>query len=238
MGEIGKSADAFVFWTVIPQDLVVSRLFPRLDANERGRVARFHFDQDRNAFAVAHALLRYGMDRVGGIHPWQFRQMPGGKPVLVGDHLPKLHFNLSHSRSLAAVAISRTGPLGVDVEKVESARGREDVAGIAFSPAERALLKSLAGENDIFFTLWTLKEATIKATGQGLSADLQSFAFRLDPPRLQAAGPDGSRGEEWCFHSSRVADCQLAVAVKSRSDKRVVFRLSEVPDAILMQAPI
>lgn len=228
---MGDPPDVFVFWTVVPKDADVSEILPRLDPAERAQAARFHFSQDRNAFAIAHGLLRIALDRIAGAHPWRFRQMPGGKPILDGDRLPDLHFNLSHARSLVAVAIGRAGPIGVDVETVVRTQSREDVAGLAFAPTERALLQPLAGDrwHETFFTLWTLKEAAVKATGQGLSADLPAFAFVLDPPRLLTPGPDGSDGADWSFHSSRVADCRLAVALRAGPGLRAAFHLSEVP---------
>lgn len=231
-------ADVFVFWTAVPTDLDVSDILSHLDAADRLRAARFHFAQDRAAFAVAHGLLRAGLDRVGGPHSWRFRQMPGGKPVLDGAHLPPLHFNLSHTRRLTAVAISRAGPLGVDVETIAGTRGHQDVAGLVFAPEEKALLQAAGGDrwDDVFFTLWTLKEAAVKATGQGLSADLPAFAFALDPPRLRTAGPDGSGEQDWSFHSSRVAGCRLAAALRAGPGTPAVFHLSEIPVAALSPA--
>jgi 4'-phosphopantetheinyl transferase len=232
----GRVQDVFVYWTTVPSDLDVSLLLPRLDPAERQRAGRFHFARDRNAFAVAHALLRYGLDVIGGRHPWRFGLTSSGKPFIDDAVLPGLHFNLSHSHAMTAVAISRDGPLGVDVEVVTPPRDREDIAPLVFDPVERALLQSGAPEQrqETFFTLWTLKEATIKATGQGLSADLPGFAFVLDPPRLRTPGPDGSPAEGWRFFSSPIADCRLAAALRVEPGTRVVFHLSEVVVADLI----
>jgi 4'-phosphopantetheinyl transferase len=229
------AADVFVFWTVVPTDPAISEILPRLDPTERMTAGRFHFAEDRHAYAVAHCLLYHALDRVGGDHPWRFRRMPGGKPILDGDDLPALQFSLAHSRTLGAVAIGRAGPLGVDVETVAPTRSREDVVGLAFAPAEQALLRPLAGTRwlETFYTLWTLKEAAIKATGQGLSADLPAFAFALDPPRLRTPGPDGSQPHEWYFHSAPIADCRLAAALQAPPGLPIVFHLSEVSIAEL-----
>jgi 4'-phosphopantetheinyl transferase len=231
----GSTADVFIFWTDVPESLDVSGILPSLDGAERIRADRFRFARDRNIFTVAHGLLRYSLDLIGGIHPWRFSQLSGGKPVIDGAQLPKLHFSLSHCRSMAAVAVSFDGPLGVDVEVMERTGDRDDIAPIVFAPAERALLQSLDGalRQETFFTLWTLKEAAIKATGQGLSADLPGFAFAIDPPRLQTAGPDGSNADEWCFFSTRIADCRLAAAFRDGSGKRAAFHLSEIAAASL-----
>jgi len=231
----GRVQDVFVYWTIVPKDLDVSRILLRLDPTERQRADRFHFARDRNAFAVAHALLRYGLDLIGGHHPWRFGQTPSGKPFIDDALLPGLHFNLSHSHAMTAVAISRDGPLGVDVEVVAPSPSHDDIAPLVFDPAERALLQSGDPEQrqETFYTLWTLKEAAIKATGQGLSADLPGFAFVLDPPRLRTPGPDGSSGEDWRFYSSRIADCRLAAALHVGPGKRVGFHVSDVAVSVL-----
>ncbi len=231
-------ADVFVFWSVVPEDMEIPAILARLDSAERISAARFHFAADRNAYAVAHALLRYGLDSLGGVRPWRFRQLPGGKPVIADDLRPGLHFSLSHSRRLCAVAISRDGALGIDVEAVAGARTLDDVAAIAFSHTEQAMLRTLsdAPRREAFFTLWTLKEAAIKATGQGLSADLATFSFSLDPLCLMTPGPDGSRRENWYFQSTRIHECRLAVALLACPGLDVGFHLAEVPPDLLGSA--
>jgi 4'-phosphopantetheinyl transferase len=228
--EESRAIDVFLFWSEVPEDVRLAEILPRLDATERARAERFRFPRDRNAFAIAHALLRHALDAIAGVHPWHFAESSGGKPVIDAPGLPKLHFNLSHCRSMAAVAVCREAPVGVDVEVMDRTGGFEDMTSLVFAPSERTMLQSLQGDGwrEAFFTLWTLKEAAIKATGQGLSADLPGFAFAVDPPRLLTAGPDGRSADEWRFFSARVADCRLAAALPECCEKQVAFHLSKV----------
>jgi 4'-phosphopantetheinyl transferase len=91
-----------------------------------------------------------------------------GKPHVAGD---RIAFNLSHSEALAIVAVSREGPLGVDLEY----RGRpRDTAALArryFTAAEAALV---AADPDAFYRIWTRKEAWVKAQGAGLAIPLDT----------------------------------------------------------------
>src|SRR5205807_3952580 len=84
-----------------------------------------------------------------------------------------LCFNLTHTRGLAACAVTWDREVGVDAEDWQR-QGRELSEGLiryCLSPEERACLKGLppAERKRGFFDYWTLKEAYIKARGLGLS---------------------------------------------------------------------
>lgn len=224
------ATDVLVLWTRVPAEPDIANCLARLDGVERARAARFHFQADRDAYVVAHGLLRHALDRLAGPRDWRFAEQSGGKPVVAGIAETDPHFSLSHTRQAVAVAVGWHGPIGVDVEALTKGADRENVAAIAFAPEERARLDSLRGEGwlDAFFALWTLKEAAIKATGQGLSADLPAFAFGLEPPRLLTAGPDGSPAAIWRFLSERVAGCRLAAATRAGQADEPVFTVEEV----------
>ena len=92
---------------------------------------------------------------------------PGGKPHLPGD---TVHFSLSHAGALIAVAVSKTHPVGVDIEKIRP--HREGFAARWFSLAEQAEIAA-AKDPDVAMTLlWTKKEAAAKKCGTGLRFDL------------------------------------------------------------------
>ena len=77
------------------------------------------------------------------------------KPFLPDN---SLHISFTHSDNCVGCAISNK-PVGIDIEKVKPVK--DSVINRVCSQDEIAFIK----EYSDFFTLWTLKEAYIKATG-------------------------------------------------------------------------
>ncbi len=98
-------------------------------------------------------------------------------------------FNLTHTRGFAACAILRGAPIGIDAEDIRRPIDAAAVAARWCAPAERRLLAQLPAERrtEMFFRIWTLKEAIVKATGHGLRIEPQRFA--VDPDRGHALIP-------------------------------------------------
>ena len=110
--------------------------------------------------------------------------MPHGKPALrrPANHAD-LRFNLSHSKGLVLYAVANGREVGVDVEQIRRVADFERITEQYFSLAERTELGTLRPERklDGFFGLWTLKEAYVKARGQGLAVPLHDFSVSLQP---------------------------------------------------------
>lgn len=155
-----------------------------LSVDERARSRRFANETLRRRWVRAHGGLRVVLAGRIACDPasLRFRQGPYGKPEI--DHpTSSLRFNLSRSRGLALVGITRGIPLGIDIEHVRPIPEMDDIAEARFSAAERTTLRNLPAPARLraFFACWTRKEAYVKALGLGLSADLASFDVSLHP---------------------------------------------------------
>ncbi len=183
------------------------RLAALLSEEERARTARFAFEEDRQAYVAAHALLRTELSRRAGGAPqdWRFATAPLGKPFLV-DPPMDLRFNMTHTRGMVAVALAEAIEIGVDVEPANRRAESMKLAERYFAPQEAALLRALEGDarRDAFFAIWTLKEAVVKATGEGLRRRLDSFVVSLDPPGV-SMGDEAAAGDWRLAHWLRGA---------------------------------
>lgn len=75
----------------------------------------------------------------------------------------KADFNLSHSGSLLACALTDNGLVGIDVEQVRMFKDDARMFEHILSPQET--LPPEPGRHELFFQYWTRKEAVIKAEG-------------------------------------------------------------------------
>lgn len=152
--------------------------YKSLSADERTRAARFHHDRDRTRFTVARARLRLILGAYLGRRPTdiQFYYSAFGKPALA-DERNGLRFNLSHSEDHCLIALARGRDVGVDIEAVTRSVEIMPLAARFFSPTESDALSRLPADRrrQGFFTIWTQKEAFVKAKGDGLSRALDSF---------------------------------------------------------------
>jgi len=143
-----------------------------LSPEESAKAARFHFEVDRVRSIVARATLRRLLAETAGCYAadLRFAANSHGKP---SAELP-LSFNVSHSGDFAAIGISRSAEVGVDIEHMRENVEIVSIAQHYFCPSEVEWLTGLptADQPSGFYRLWTLKEAVLKAHGAGLSVPL------------------------------------------------------------------
>jgi 4'-phosphopantetheinyl transferase len=157
-----------------------------LNTGEIDRAGRFIERQHSDRWTVCRARLRQILAGYCGLDAaaLEFDTGQNGKPQIAeGACDARVHFNLTHSHLLAAIAVSGIAPVGIDIEYLKPLRNWAGVAARFFSPDEQAQLASVApdGRREAFYTCWTRKEALIKNTGEGLSARLDEFDVSLGP---------------------------------------------------------
>lgn len=193
----------------------------RLSPQEAERAQAIADDSVRQRWLSAHVALRLLLERWGGAglraQPFQFAR--GGRPFLPG---PAPHFSLSHAGQFALIGLTRSAPLGVDIEVISprvmplERRSRlvsfaNDVAGGAELPLVHASLTSGAHaaaepaedanvETAAFIQAWCRVEAFAKADGRGLLAVLSQAGIMgpaNDAPGAADAytGPGAERGQ-------------------------------------------
>jgi 4'-phosphopantetheinyl transferase len=183
-----------VVWWAAPVAPANARgLVALLDDHEHERLDRFRRPADQARYLAAHALVRLVLaDAVGApaaalVFDRTCRcGAQHGKPVLPGGP----GFSLTHAGDLVGVAVHPGGDVGLDVEQVRELGDLQAMAAHVCSPRESA------ADAETFFTLWTRKEALLKAVGTGLATPMSAITLGAAGV-LAWAGEDAPREPLW-----------------------------------------
>jgi 4'-phosphopantetheinyl transferase len=219
------AGDEIHVWAATLASPELDRLAATLSSDERDRAARFKFDKHRNRFTVGRGTLREVLAHYLKIDPsaLRFGYSTNGKPELESEFASAgIHFNLAHSEDLALIAITKIGPVGVDVECVRPVNNVDELVARFFSPREDALFQKVPEPEKpaAFFNLWTRKEALLKATGEGITRSLSLVEVSFlpgEPARLLAVSGDLAKAAAWGLRElSPAAGFAGAVAIHAQ----------------------
>lgn len=189
-------------------DAVVGR--QAQEADRRHAAGRRQVAAQRRSL-VARCLLRDLLQRTTGIAggSWDIAQDTTGQPLAAhprGDSA--LAVSISHSGAYAAVAATRLGAIGIDIERHDPERAMAEIAEMAFG-----LDIAEVRDAGAFYRLWCLREAVGKAMGGGLSSAIDLAALTRDAPAT-GAWRGGDPARSWLLaHLEPVPGYSLAVAV-------------------------
>ena len=160
-----------VFYTDVDclfDDDVFDKAKKLISSQRKERLERFKQRKDKNLSLGASLMLRYALSSfLGEDADKEIIISEKGKPYLKAH--PNVHFSLSHSGSLALCAVSDKN-IGADVQQI--CDFNEDICKRYFLKTEAEYVlnaKTTNEKKERFFRLWTIKEATVKMTGEGLS---------------------------------------------------------------------
>ena len=146
---------------------------PLLPPEKQGALGAF-----KNACARRESLLGWGLLAFAWneLHPQQ--KMPevsfskSGKPFFKDG---SLCFSLSHTDTVVCLALSETGEIGVDAQTLKEPS--DALVRRVLTEAEQAALARSTDKALLFTRFWTMKEAFVKQTGEGLSRPFASLDF-------------------------------------------------------------
>ncbi len=142
-----------------------------ISEQRREQALKFKFEQGQRLCVLAYQLLKEGLQKEYGItdNPI-FEYNEHGKPSIVGH--PEIYFNLSHCKE-AAICVISDKPIGVDVESLREFK--DSLVNYTMNDEEKAEMTSSSNPAATFIRLWTMKEATSKLIGTGITNDVKSL---------------------------------------------------------------
>ena len=143
------------------------------DEDRRRKADACRKEEDRLCSIAGDHLARLAISEHCGVpmESIRFARTGDGKPYAVGLDV---HFNISHSGSLSACAVSDK-PVGIDVQIMRPVR--TNLTKRVCTPGELQYIgtEDLTGEALVrFYRVWCTKEAYFKWLGTGIT-DLKSF---------------------------------------------------------------
>lgn len=186
-----KASDIdIVYFSLDLDDKKQQSLYELLSDDEKQRAARYRFDKHCHRFICGRGSIREILaDRAKcQPHSIKFKLNEFGKPSIhEPDFSRHIQFNASSSETLGAIAISTSHSLGFDIERIMPDNGRdyELIVKNEFTSDEYKWYEkqSAANQDKAFYTLWTCKEAYLKALGIGLNGGLNRFSIDLHEDR-------------------------------------------------------
>ncbi len=147
-----------------------------LSDDELSRYSRIKHQRARTDFlrtrvALRLILARYLLCSGADI---AFSYTENGKPELSQDTPGSLQFNLSHSGNYCLLAVTTERDIGIDIERLQHGRDYVALAQRFFTSAEHEIFEE-GSDNQLFYRMWVLKEASVKARGMKLLQGLDRF---------------------------------------------------------------
>ena len=151
-------------------DFDLSKALEEISAQRREQALKFKFEQGQRLCVLAYQLLKKGLREEYGITDNPILEYnEHGKPSIVGH--PEIFFNLSHCKE-AAVCVIHDQPIGVDVESIREYK--DGLVRYTMNDEEIRQIESSENPAAAFIRFWTMKEATMKLIGTGISNDMKT----------------------------------------------------------------
>lgn len=208
-----------------PRDFAgqTAALEPLLDAAEHEAARRFRDELDRDAYVVAHALRRALIADEARLDPGAVRigHDARGQPFLATPGGDAIHFSHSRHRNAVACAVTRSAPVGIDVEYIDERHADAELLEPFVDLAAQGAMDALD-----FYRHWTVLEAFWKACGTGLAEG---------QPRIRCAMRARNRfdisfesGEPACvargISIDAFDDCALTLVVRAPVHRDIAVR--------------
>lgn len=143
-----------------------------LSKKELLKSERFLHIKDKQTYIVAKYTLRSLLSLFLNkpAKDIEFHTRGNKKPGISG-----MEFNISHSRDYVMIALS-LNHIGIDIEFIDRDFNYKNLLNDCFDVAEQQFIDQNANDSLVnFYMLWTRKEAVLKASGEGLTADLRTL---------------------------------------------------------------
>ena len=224
----------------IPLDKVFfsSELGLVLAKEELQKAQNFYFENLRVNYIIKRNALRWILSKYCNVAPQDIViQYTGDQKPFIATNIVNIQFNMSDSHKMAVVAVTQNCCIGLDIEFVVPITNIYSIVQHFFSEKEFNKFAKLQTKQQLeaFYTLWTRKEAFVKAIGTGLAFPLNKFSVNFlpdEPLELIEITDSLEQVSNWtlqAFNFDYLHDPYIiAIFTKSSVKEIVIFNYQEV----------
>lgn len=155
---------------------------------ERDKYFKYKNTHNLQLSLIGHILVRYVLTSIYNIDltKYHFKKNNHGKPFF--ENLP-VYFNLSHSGKWVVACFSHLD-VGIDIERIREPNFK--VVNRFFSEKERNIIDNEKNEiikKELFFKIWTAKEAYVKMLGHGITYTFSNFTIEISKKKYEIYDP-------------------------------------------------
>jgi len=209
---------------------IVEDLSLFLDSSEIDRAKRFYKKKDEDSFIICRGLLKIVLSRCikSDISKIKIDYHNNKKPYLPSH--PLLFFNVSHSKEYALIALSNS-PIGVDIEHINENYDFINSLSYIFNTSEVSYIENAIDKKFAFYSLWTRKEAFVKALGKGIDNDFPKVPCMDGSHILDISFSETIKN--WSIQGFLLTNNYMgAVAYEKKDDNHEAFLVYKMPNKI------
>ena len=219
-----KSKGPIIFKIYLPDYYnIVNELSLFLNEQETNRANRYYKEKDKNRFIICRTLLKFVLSNYTEIDTKQIKlNYNAYKKPYLSSH-PSLFFNVSH---YGLIAISNSS-VGIDVEYIEEKNDLINSLNHIYNDEEITFIENAFDKKKAFYSLWTRKEAFVKAIGKGIDENFSKIPSINGSHILNASLINNTKN--WNIHGFKIEGDYLAAVAyeieKSNIEKISIFSL-------------
>lgn len=157
------------------------------------------FEKDQNKYLISQGVLRLLLADYININSSKIliSRHNKGKPFAKNDK--SLFFNMSNSGNLCVYAFTRNSEVGIDIEEKRSLLDLEDLIRKNLTKNEIEYINKKPDEKiNNFFRFWTMKEAYLKAIGEGMRLTPDKIEFSIEKKNIRLINQHAlNDNEDW-----------------------------------------
>lgn len=178
---------------------LLQKCFNALSEAEKNRAEFYEFESVKNNYIISQGGMRLILSCYLNIpvEKVNIGRHSKGKPFSLDD--PHLYFNNTNSGDYVMYAFTRSGEIGIDLEHYRQLDDLEEMIVKNSSEKEQEWIKKNPEiKEKRFFKLWTVKEAYVKAIGEGMRLPPEAMEFSIEQKKFKLLSVKGVfEQEDW-----------------------------------------